>query len=69
MFIKDKNSQESYIHVCEGMTEKEMRQKALEIRKHDVSIFSFIKQDKGIKMEHLNYCTYCGCNLHCDEII
>ena len=32
MWIKDKESQESYIHVCEGLKEKQMRAKKIEIR-------------------------------------
>ena len=65
MWIKDKESQESYIHVCEGLTEKQMRAKKIEIRLHDVSIFTFIKdiKDKGIHIEHLKFCPYCGIEL------
>jgi hypothetical protein len=63
MWIKDKDSNESYIHVCEGLTEKKMRAKKIEIRLHDVSIFTFIKNDKGIDIEHLKYCPYCGIEL------
>lgn len=64
MFIKDKNSQESLIHVCHNKTEKQMRQKAIEIRLHDIHIFAFIYDDKkDFKIESLTYCPYCGVNL------
>jgi hypothetical protein len=64
MWIKDKNSSESYIHVCEGLKEKQMRVKKIEIRLHDLSIFTFIELDKGgFFMEHLKYCPYCGIKL------
>ena len=69
MWIKDKDSQESYIHVCQGLTEKQMRKKTIEIRKHDISTFTFIKEDKGIKMEHLNFCPYCGNSLNKNWIL
>ena len=38
MFIKDINSQEGYIHICEGKTEKRMRQHKIEILKHNINI-------------------------------
>ena len=63
MWIKDKESNESYIHVCEGKTEKQMRSKKIEIRLHDVSIFTFIKGDQGIDIEHIKHCPYCGIEL------
>lgn len=62
MFIRDVNSQESLIHVCDGLTEKQMRSKALEIRLHDVHIFAIIDG----KMDHIKHCPYCGCNLETD---
>jgi hypothetical protein len=66
MWIKDRDSNESYIHVCEGLTEKKMRAKRIEIRLHDVSIFTFIKEraTADIFMEHLKYCPYCGIKLN-----
>ena len=63
MWIKDKDSQESYIHICEGLKEKQMRKKGIEIRLHDVSIFTFIKDEKGIKIEYIKFCPYCGIEL------
>jgi hypothetical protein len=63
MWIKDKESQESYIHICEGKTEKQMRAKKIEIRLHDVSIFTFLKTDKGVDIAPLQYCPYCGIKL------
>ena len=64
MWIKDKESQESYIHVCKGLTEKKMRIKKIEVRLHDVSIFTFIELNKGgWFMEHIKYCPYCGIKL------
>ena len=64
MWIKDKNSSESYIHVCDGLKEKQMRAKKIEIRLHDVSIFTFIKEGTSIDIEHLKHCPYCGVKLH-----
>lgn len=64
MFIKDIDSQESYIHVCNGLKEKQMRQKAIEIRLHDVSIFSFVYDEKrDFKIESIKFCPYCGSDL------
>lgn len=67
MFIKDVDSQESLIHVCNGLTEKKMRTKAIEIRLHDVHIFSFIYDDKkDFKIESIKFCPYCGIDLEKD---
>jgi len=66
-FIKDKNSQESLIHVCDGKTEKWMRKhKNLEIRLHDISIFTTFYDDGKFILEHIKFCPYCGCNLEKD---
>ena len=68
MFIKDKNSQEGLIHVCEGLTEKKMREKAIEINLHDIHIRTFVYEDKNKmpKMEYIKFCPYCGCDLEKD---
>jgi hypothetical protein len=63
MWVRDKESQESYIHICDGLTEKKMRSKKIEIRLHDVSIFTFIKDDKCFHIEHIKFCPYCGIEL------
>lgn len=63
MFIKDKNSSESFIHVCNGLSEKAMRKKAIEIRLHDISIFTVVYNDGQCIIEHIKYCPYCGVNL------
>jgi hypothetical protein len=41
-----------------------MRSKAIEIRLHDISIFSFIYNDGECIQEHIKYCPYCGSDLH-----
>ena len=64
MWIKDKNSQESYIHVCEGKQLKDMRKKALEVRLHDVTIFTIVRDEKGFPIiEYIKYCPFCGVEL------
>ena len=64
-WIFDQNSQESYIHICKNSTEKKMKLKKLEIRKHDVTVFTFTYNEKGqIAIEHIDYCPYCGCDLY-----
>jgi hypothetical protein len=64
MWIKDKNSSESYIHVCKGLTEKKMRAKKIEIRLHDISIFTLINLDKSVEMVSIKFCPYCGIELN-----
>lgn len=64
MFIKDRYSQESYIHVCNDLSEKQMRDKEIEIRLHDVSVFALIPDlDGNGSMERIKFCPYCGCDL------
>jgi len=64
MWIKDKRTQESYMHVCDGLTEKQMINKGIGVWLHDVSIFTYMKdEDRGVHIEHLKYCPYCGIEL------
>jgi len=67
MFIKDKFSSESYIHVCNDKTEKQMKKNTIEVRLHDISTFTILNDESGKpKMEHIDFCPYCGCNLQKD---
>ena len=69
MFIRDEFSSESYVHVCRDKTKKVMSSKKVEIRMHDVSIFTFVRTKEGSHdMEHINFCPYCGCELSKDYI-
>jgi hypothetical protein len=64
MFIRNKEAQEGYIHICEGKTETFMRKQKLEILRHDVSNYAIVFNEKGkIRILHLKFCPYCGCNL------
>ena len=69
MFIKDQNSMESFIHVCEGKTLKKMQElNRMEIRKHDVTIFTFrYDENKKFSIDHMKFCPYCGIDLEKDE--
>lgn len=67
MFIKDKDSLESFIHICDGKTEKHMRTKGIEVRLHDVSTFTVVTNEKGNPaVEAIYFCPYCGCDLQVD---
>lgn len=68
MFIKDKFSDESYIHICDGLTERRMESlHRIEIRLHDVTTFTTLFTENGkVEMEHLNFCPYCGVDLEKD---
>jgi hypothetical protein len=69
MWVFDINSNESYIHVCEGKTLKRMQAaNMIEIRKHDISTFTIVFDEKGKPViSHIKYCPYCGCDLHKEE--
>ena len=68
MFIRNKDSQEGFIHVCEGKTEKFMRKQALEILRHDVSHYTITFNENGKpEVQHLKFCPYCGCDLDQEE--
>ena len=63
-WVFDQNSSESYIHVCEGKTLKKMQEKNIEIRKHDVTTFAFVYDEKGkFNIEYFKFCPFCGCDL------
>lgn len=65
MWNRDKNSDESYIHVCEGLTEKKAKKKKIEIRLHDITTFVVVRDEKGKPdIEQIKYCPYCGCELN-----
>jgi hypothetical protein len=67
-WVFDKNSQESFIHVCEGKTLKKMQQNKMEIRKHDISVFTIQYNEKGSpEIDYIKFCPYCGCDLHQEE--
>jgi hypothetical protein len=66
MFVKDIESQESLIHVCKGKTLKDMSKKNLEIRLHDIHIFSWIYNDGDAHQEYIKFCPYCGVDLEKD---
>jgi len=52
------------MHVCDGLTEKQMINKGIGVWLHDVSIFTYMKdEDRGVHIEHLKYCPYCGIEL------
>ena len=64
MFIKDVNSQEGFIHVCENKSEKRMRQHKIEILKHDSSIHIIVWDEKENPMiQAIKWCPFCGCKL------
>lgn len=64
MFIRDENAQEGFIHICEGKTEKRMRQHKIEILKHDSSIHIIVWDEKGKPMmQPIKWCLFCGCKL------
>jgi hypothetical protein len=64
MWVKDVNSEESYIHVCNDSTLKRQALKNLEIRRHDIAAFSLTFDSKGKPLiAYLMYCPFCGQNL------
>lgn len=68
MFIKNKEAQEGFIHVCEGKTEKFMRNQHLVIFKGDASTHIIIWNQKGWpELQYIKFCPYCGYELEKEE--
>ena len=67
MLIPDVSSSESYIHLCDNHTKRQMLDKPIEIRIHDVSAFAVVFDARGCyQMVPIAYCPYCGQHLQMD---
>jgi hypothetical protein len=64
MLVKDVNSMESFIHVCEGMDLKRMQKhRNIEIRVHDIHVKAFVQIQNGYLYEAISFCPYCGADV------
>lgn len=69
MLVRDKDSQEGYIHICRDSykyNEKALKNR-LPIYLHDVKAYTLIKCERGYELKDIKYCPYCGVEIESDE--
>ena len=69
MLIRDKESHEGYIHICNDShkyTKKALAER-LQIYVHDVKVYTLIEGQKGYEQKVIKYCPYCGADIENEE--
>ena len=69
MLVRDKNSTEGYIHVCDDSYKytKQALKGRLKIYLHDITAYTLIESKNGLKMIRIKHCPYCGKEIETDE--
>ena len=69
MLIRDKDSADGYIHLCDDSykyTRKALAER-LQIKLHDITAYTLIEGKNGVDMVRIKYCPYCGVEIEKDE--
>lgn len=69
MLIKNKDSQEGYVHICDdsGRYTKQALKERLPIYLHDMKAYTLIQSKDGFELKDIKYCPYCGKEIETDE--
>lgn len=69
MLVRDKDSQEGYIHICNDSHKytKQGLKERLQIYVHDVKVYTLIETKKGHELKNIKYCPYCGAEIEKEE--
>lgn len=69
MLIRDKDSQEGYIHICDDYKKylKSALAERLQIYVHDVKVYTLIETKNGYEIKDIKYCPYCGAEIEKEE--
>jgi hypothetical protein len=68
MWVKDKDTQEGYVHVCKGKRLTDMKTKKLVVSHHRVINYITLLDKNGIPdVEFISFCPYCGVDLMKEE--
>ena len=65
MLVRDLNTNESYLHVCDDSSRytKKALEERFKIHVHDCSTFIIIEGKNGVEFQHIKYCPYCGVDI------
>lgn len=69
MLVRDKDSQEGYIHICDDYkkyTEQALKER-LQIYVHDVKVYTLLETKNGYELKNIKYCPYCGAEIEKEE--
>ncbi len=69
MLVRDKNSNEGYIHICNdsGKYTKQALKERLPIFLHDVKPYTLIESKDGYSLKDVKFCPYCGQEIEKDS--
>lgn len=69
MLVRDKNSQEGYIHICDDSSKytRQALKERLPIFLHDVKAFTLIEGKDGYSLKDVKFCPYCGQEIEKDS--
>lgn len=69
MLVRDKDSQEGYIHICDDSYKytKQALKERLPIYLHDMKAYTLIESKDGYELKDIKYCPYCGQEIETDK--
>lgn len=69
MLVRDKDSAEGYIHICNDSYKytKQALKERLPIYLHDMTAYTLIESKDGYELINIKYCPYCGQEIEIDE--
>lgn len=69
MLIRDKDSAEGYIHICNNSHRytKQALKERLPIYVHDVKVYTLIESKNGYELKDIKFCPYCGAEIEKEE--
>lgn len=65
MLVRDKDSAEGYIHICDNSSRynKQALKERLQIYLHDIKAYTIIESKDGYSLIDVKYCPYCGAEI------
>lgn len=69
MLVRDKDSQEGYVHICNDSYKytKQALKERLQIYVHDVKSYILIETKNGYELKDIDFCPYCGAEIEKEE--
>ena len=69
MLVRDKDSQEGYVHICDDYKRyiKQALKERLQIYVHDMKVYTLLETKNGHELKDIKYCPYCGVEIEKEE--
>ena len=69
MLVRDKDSQEGYIHICDDYKKylKSAIKERLQIYVNDMKVYTLIETKNGYERKNIKFCPYCGAEIEKEE--